>query len=267
MPPDPPQQQPVLSRNPSCSALLPPLPVCHQWESASAEIIHTSPPEDHVCPHPDHLFLCLGHSCRKNTSLLLQNPLFVSFSHPPKGSSVGLLFYSCFHHLLCPFAIVSSRQKAESRPRASGSRLPPWHTRGFSQHSLCSGLQVRDSLFQHFPKRLRVWFAIRFESSSFVLKKKHQKNNAQQNQTNKNTIISQDTEIPSFYPSFSPVVSGLIQSLVGLLQETLVSWSVFLPNRPFFIIFVCVLVSLDDGVICHLGRLPPSELLYGFFSH
>lgn len=56
----------------------------------------------------------------------------VSFSRVPKDFSVGLLFRSSFHHLLCPFVIEFSCQKAESRPRAFGSRPLPWRTQGFS---------------------------------------------------------------------------------------------------------------------------------------
>lgn len=73
VPLDTPQQRPVLSRHPA--------PVCHQWESAiaPADIIHIRPPEAQVCPHLHQLFLCLGRSCRKATSLLLQKPLCVFF--------------------------------------------------------------------------------------------------------------------------------------------------------------------------------------------
>lgn len=67
------------SRDPFSPGIPP--PVCHWWESviAPAEIIHTGPPEAQVCPHLHQLFLCLGCSCRKATSLLLQKPLCVFF--------------------------------------------------------------------------------------------------------------------------------------------------------------------------------------------
>lgn len=52
-------------------------------------------------------------------------------------------------------------QKAESRPRAFGSLLPPWHARGFSLHGLCSELEVRDSI-STFSKEVQSLFCQKF---------------------------------------------------------------------------------------------------------